>query len=84
MQRVIHGLSDSFTDNEGSMIKTSNISVVAGQSVVQSIAKPVHLQGGKQSSLGSTAAFPVCASEQDLQKSGKQEDSWLCDCHCRM
>lgn len=83
VKRVIHGLSDSFTENEDSMIRNSNISMVAGQVVVQIVAKPVHLQGGKQSNLCTLVAFPVCASsEQDLHKSGKQADSWLYDCHC--
>lgn len=71
VKRIIHGLSDSFTDNEDSMIRHNNISIVAGKAVAQVVAKPVHLQGGKQSSVCSMVAFPVCASEQDLLKSEK-------------
>lgn len=51
VKRVIHGISDSFTDDEARMIKNSSISMAAGQAVVQVMAKPAHLQGGKQSSL---------------------------------
>lgn len=69
MKRIIHGLSDSSADNEeDSMIRNSDVSIAAGQVVVQIMGKPVHLQGGKQSRLGSMVAFPVCSSEKDLQK----------------